>query len=275
MNKVIEQKKNLLIIILSFFVSHYLVGMGEPPQKEHIVIDLIFLVQPDILAGIQSLGALTLCKAWFGSFLGGHDPQKIQDDFFALLKEIDPAEPPEKIFYQASIAPTLLYSFLIGKKTPEESLARFNDYITDPRHQRGFDPTLMARCAEMTFDPEKNTAVMKVVPGAVALLQHLRASGHTIHLVGNWNAALFAKLEEKFPQLALINGQRIISGHHNKAKGSALFAKLFETTSPEQTIIIEPYPEIASELQRRFPGITLIPCQNSHDLSAVKKALRL
>ena len=259
--------KKVLHFIVLMCVQQQLVCIQQTAyQKKHIVFDPIFIVEPDMLAGIKNLGAFTLGKAWFGSWVGGPDPNELLPKFFEVLRTIDPRKPSITIFYQGLEAPYLLHSFLIGEKTPSQALSK------NKKNRRGFDRKLLKRCAEMTFDPEKSANVMRTVSGIRTLLQELRRRGYTIHLLGNWNDRIFAQIEKKQSVLGFVNGKKLISGNLKMAKGSAMFAKLFdEGINPEQTIVIEPYPSVANELRSAYPSLTII---GSTDLKEIRKALK-
>lgn len=267
----ISGRKFLLLLFIAVFVQHDNTCLAN--EKTDIIIDPIFFIEPDMMKGMQSLGgAAYLAGQWLGSFFNGNDPSKLLTKFFEVMKNINPTKTSEEIYYQEFIAPALLYSFLIGEKTSDETLKIFSDYIYKNK-SHGFNPELMKLCAEMTFDPEKNTNVMRIIPKAVSILEKLRDNRCTIHIVGNWNDALFTRLEKKFPkEFKHINGQKIISGSSKKAKRE-LYKNFFTTHAPEKTIVIEPYPLIAQYLKRSYPHLAIIESKNSSPRD-VQKALK-
>jgi hypothetical protein len=263
--------KKILNFIMLMGIAQQLIGM--PQTVSNIVLDPIHFVAPDMLVGIKNLGALSLGKAWIGSWFGGGDPNELLAKFFEVLRAVDPRKPPAEIYYQNLEAPYLLYLFLIGEITPKQALSIFNDQIKNKKNRRGFSRKLLKRCAEMTFDPEKSANVMKTVSGIGDLLKELRSRGYTIHLIGNWNNLIFEYIAKKHPVVNNINGKKIISGNLKIAKGSAMFKKFFEDNgiNPEETIILEPYTSVANELRSTYPGIMII---HATDLKEAKKALK-
>jgi len=52
-----------------------------------------------------------------------------------------------------------------------------------------------------------------------------------------------------------------------------MYAKLFNTVTPKQTIALEPYSSIAHEARSAYPDLTVIDYKSSTGLAMVRKAL--
>lgn len=264
-------KKVLRVFIVSFIIHCHLVCMETAAEKKHIIFDPLFLVQPDFIEGMKAVGTLNAGKMFIGSLLSTkQDPKKLQQEFFAEMKQINPIETPRKVFYQDEAVPYVIYSFLVGEKTPEETLTTVRDHIKGRPREK-----LLELCAEMTFDPKKNATIMKAIPAVIDLLYQLRSSGHTIHLLGNWNSEVFKAVKKKMSAFEFINGEILISGNLKTPKGSSMFGSLFDNHSvdPEKTIVVEPYSQVAQELRETYPAVTVIDCKSSSDLKRIEKEL--
>ena len=75
----ITMKKFLFVVLITSLIPYHANGMHPnitTPEKKDIIVDPIFFIEPDMIAGIQSLGALNLASQWLGSWFGGPDPEK-------------------------------------------------------------------------------------------------------------------------------------------------------------------------------------------------------
>jgi hypothetical protein len=228
-----------LLIILYFLVSAPSI-LSMDTSKHDIVVDLMgFMVQINNTQAVRKIGITTLGRAALGSLLGnGLRLTEFTPAFFETVGRIQHEKRPFEVSWQGHKAPSLLYDFLTSNTLSKDILATVTNGIAK---EETHNKAIMHRLAELTFDPVENTNIMQPISGARLLLEDLNRAKQMIHIVANWHGEAFDYLADGplAAELALVKGQRIISGKTGMVKSHDLYRQFLEVHKPTNPIFVE------------------------------------
>lgn len=239
-------------------------------DKKDIIVDLMnFLIEPNHLQAAREFGlinSLSILTSWINSKIGFAErtPEELLPDFFSLLQQIDNRIPPMSIQWEGHPAPYILYQSLIGECTNTEILSSIKEEI---KQRTPKNSELFVKCAEIIFDPKKNTQIMQIIPASLMLLRQLKTEGYTIHILANWNHEAFQELQKQFRSLfEEINGSINLSGKFKIIKCVSMYKNFFSKRNidPQKTITIETEENRIKELKTAYPMLTTLLCKNKN-----------
>lgn len=285
-------KKKLLcgMLICLYFTAQ---AMEESKRKhhhssskighKHIVFDLEgVLLQPNIshvmheigtqgaLAIAGNLGGSGLFKMAFSRRLPS--TKDILEKFFEILEPIDYLEAEEhdsalytaaNLKYKGLPAPRIIKQWLLsGDTTTCKAIEQHVLAHIAQQELHHMQRNLAEKLTAITFDPEKNSESLQVVPEAVSLLKELKHHKNHLHIVTHWNHEAFGLLQAKYPKLFKhIDKHAITSGSTRQIKPElheTFLAK--QETTWEKSFFIESDEEDLTALQHKHTDARGIVC---------------
>lgn len=256
-------KQTIAVSLIIFTLADAMDG-----DKKHVLVPLEgFLFQVDTKKAIAELGSTgALSAAWTSGFRSSlksiwstatgqaPDQKELAQRLFTLLEEINYGEhdvetrleqhPPE-VYWRGIKAPQLfVYGWLKSNKSCQDLQSIVIPHIQ--AHAGRLEKTSLEVTANIIFDPEKNASMLQPNQEAITLLQALRANGHTVHVVDNWNREAFTFLKQCHPEpFNVVNGCMHVSGDqgHVKSASSTAFQDDFfgahKDINPAHCVILE------------------------------------
>lgn len=276
--------------------SHTASGLS----KKHVLVPLEgFLFEVNGKSALSELGGSgALSAVWtsgfrsslknaFNSVTGKAPDQKaLAVRLFALLHEMhyEPSPAQEKtpcVYWQGLQSPhVLVHGWMQGKKKCEELQRLVLAHIADQAGR--LERASLETSAQLIFDPEKNAHTMQANQDAISLLKALRAAGHTLHIVDNWNGEAYDCLTKQHEaSFADINGHTHISGKIGAVKSAdgddlhASFFKEHRDIDPRHCVLIETEPNHVAPLKARQWEYVLCQEQNIAELRATLQRIGL
>lgn len=260
--------KKLLLFVLIIFTAPLL-------AVKNIVIGIEFLVEPDTKKAFGKMSWWGTASAAY-SKMTGSNPEK---QFFTALNLINPNRNiPHKLVWKGQEAPQALYEHLIESSSYQDILKKIKEGLSKQSLSNN-ERQLVIDLAEIAFDPEKNTDVMKMIPEGVKLAEEFVKKQYRVFIAENWNSKAKDKLRTKFfSTFNLFNGI-FVSGEAKVIKSAAFYDKFFAEfkLDPNDTLIIETEKEYVAAIdefnKKNKKNVKVILCENQN-FKELKKQLK-
>ncbi|MGE0010547.1 MAG: hypothetical protein AB7F19_01120 [Candidatus Babeliales bacterium] len=265
-------------ILMSIIITICLLlsSLKAMDAKRHVLVPLDgFLFQVNTAAAISELGvAGAVSAAWtagwrssFSNILGvasgkGPDQKTLATKLFALLNTIEyqpcvEAKSAPEVCWQGLKTPHIVvHGYLQGNNRCSDLMQTVLSHIQ--KNAGSGERASLEASARIMLDPTKNAATFTPNADALNIVKELKARGHTVHVVDNWNGETFDCLLESHKTLfETINGKLFVSGKEGAVKSTkttALLESFLEKNNgikPEHCFCIETEPSYIAPLESK------------------------
>ncbi len=248
-------------IIASFII--FTCARAMDADKKHVLVPLEgVLFQVNTKNAVSELGYAggmstlwnlglrgSLKSAWNATTGQAPDQKVLATKLFALLNAMpyqpSCAQDAPKVYWQGLEAPHLLvHGWMQGNKKCADLEKSVLAHIA--ANTNSLERPSLTTSAQIMFDPTKNAQTLQEKPEAIELLKSLRARGHMVHVVDNWNGEALESLQKEHAEsFKEINGHTFVSGRVGKVKAanSTQFQEAFfaahREIDPKSCLLIE------------------------------------